>query len=612
MNREIGWNYLKQLFFQKTVRVCLKITNFASVTIHLFDSMRKTISMFVFLMAVFSCGSKKDLLEHMDEIKHTGETNPELALRMLDSIQAEVSGNDEYIQNKYHLLNIRLNDKAYIQPASDIMIRRLVDYFMEGGTEAEKQEVLYYAGSVYRDLNDTPKALEFFHQSKDVAADNPEGCDSLMLAKTFSNLTWLYYSVQDYDNALDMAKKEWTAFAGLRMENPRTLVHIGTAQLKKQDENGAAETFKKALRMIQKPKSDDIDEDLCSALLYQFSYLTMKEEAAVCRRMMVRFEKTMSYNADDYLALGEYYKLTGQQDSMVYCLNQVIDGRLSGEGVYDATKILFDYYDRKGDIVEANRYARWFVMVSDTLNLGGRQELAATVNNQYQYHRNQREEQRLRNENSRNKTLLLFVLLASSLMLTGGLLFFFYRKNRRLKEDVAMQNELLKLRKDKNALEMEISAQQSQIDTMKASVQEKVELVAHYQAEIERYDQDSAAKEKELKEKIKQNKSLIGMLNQMHFTVNNEDVVQKVRKAAVGQYTMKEKDWDAFCGAIDLLYPDYKDILAEKLGKFNHNQMLVCYLMRIGITPPQIQHLLNLPRTTVWRWTSRYASIINA
>lgn len=102
------------------------------------------------------------------------------------------------------------------------------------------------------------------------------------------------------------------------------------------------------------------------------------------------------------------------------------------------------------------------------------------------------------------------------------------------------------------------------------------------------------------------------MLNQMHFTVNNEDIVQKVRKAAVGQYTMKEKDWDAFCGAIDLLYPDYKDILAEKLGKFNHNQMLVCYLMRIGITPPQIQHLLNLPRTTVWRWTSRYAPIISS
>lgn len=573
---------------------------------------KSSVSMILLLSFFVCCQRNGYLLSRMDEIRQTGETNPELALRMLDSIQAEVSGNDEYIQNKYHLLNIRLNDKAYIQPASDIMIRRLVDYFMKDGTEAEKQEVLYYAGSVYRDLNDTPKALEFFHQSKDVAADNPKDCDSLMLAKTFSNLTWLYYSVQDYDNALDMAKKEWTAFAGLRMENPRTLVHIGTAQLKKQDENGAAETFKKALRMIQKSKSDDIDEDLCSALLYQFSYLTMKEEAAVCRRMMVRFEKTMSYNADDYLALGQYYKLTGQPDSMVYCLNQVIDGRLSGESVYDATKILFDYYDRKGDIVEANRYARWFVMVSDTLNLGGRQELAATVNNQYQYHRNQREEQRLRNENSRNKTLLLFVLLASSLMLTGGLLFFFYRKNRRLKENVAMQNELLKLKKDKNALEMEISAQQSQINTMKAAVQEKVEQVAHYQAEIERYDQDSAAKEKELKEKIKQNKSLIGMLNQMHFTVNNEDIVQKVRKAAVGQYTMKEKDWDAFCGAIDLLYPDYKDILAEKLGKFNHNQMLVCYLMRIGITPPQIQHLLNLPRTTVWRWTSRYASIINA
>ena len=138
-----------------------------------------------------------------------------------------------------------------------------------------------------------------------------------MMAKTFSNLTWLYYSVQDYDNALAMAQQEWTAFANLRMENPRTLVHIGTAQLKKQDRKEAAATFKKAVRMIQETVTDSNDADLISALLYQFSYLKMEEEARACRRMMVRFEKTMPYNADDYLALGEYYKLTGQQDSMV-------------------------------------------------------------------------------------------------------------------------------------------------------------------------------------------------------------------------------------------------------------------------------------------------------
>lgn len=565
---------------------------------------------FLFLCIV-SCRRDEMVLTRMEEIQAMGETDPLLALKMLDSIKAEVGDQSAYIQNKYHLLDARLNDKAFIQPSSDIMIRKLVDYFQEYGSDAERQEVLYYAGSVYRDLNDTPKALLFFHQSKDIATEHPGECDSLMLARAYSNLSWLYYMVQDYENALDMAQQEWNVFSALGMENPRTLVHIGTAQLKRQDTQGAAATFRKALGLAQQSKYDSTQAELYSALLYQFSYLKMKEEATECRRRLLPYEKEMLYSTDDYLAMGEFYKLNGQPDSMVYCLKQVLDGDMGGEGMYDATKILFDFYDRKGDVAEANRYARWFVTVCDTLNLGGRQQLAATVNNQYQYHRNEREEQLLRQENSRNKSILLFLVLASSLMMTGGLLFFFYRKNRRLKEYVATQDELLQLRQDKHALEEELRDQQSQIESMKTDVREKGEQMAFFEAEIARYDQDSAVREKELRMKIEQNKSLIGMLNQLHFAVNHEDVIQNVMKAAEGRYEMKEKDWDAFCSAFDMIYPDFKGMLAEKLGKFSRKQMIVCYLMRIGISPSQIQHLLNLPRTTVWRWTGKFSQILS-
>ena len=573
--------------------------------------MRFTFSIILCLSLFASCSYETEILTRMDEIKQTGDNDPELALRMLDSLQADIYDHSTYVQHKFQLLNIRLNDKAYKMPTSDILIKKLVDYFLENGSDKEKQEVLYYAGSVYRDLNDTPKALEFFHRSKDIALEQPEACDSLMLANTYSNLSCLYYSVQDYENALKSGRDEWRMFASLKRENPRTLIHIGTSLVRKDELKEAAETFTQALHMLEQDSTAN-DADLVSALLYHFSYLKMPDEATASHRLMSRLTSEELYTADDYLALGEYFILSEHPDSASYCYRQILDRNLSSEGVFNASKLLFSLSDQAGNIADAVKYARIFVNENNTLNMGKRQELAATVNNQYQYHRNQREEQQLKAENSRNRSLLFMVILCSVLLMTALLLYVFYKKNRRLKTQVGMQNELLQLKKDKSELEQEIDQQQTQIELLKEDLHAKENQMNHYLSEIERYDRDSAEKEKELKEKIEQNQSLIGMLNQLQFTVSNEDIIQKVKKASFGQYKMTTDDWNAFCGTIDMLYPSFKDKLAEKLGKFSRNQMLVCYLMRIGINPPQIQQLLNLPKTTVWRWVTRYKEVLKS
>lgn len=51
---------------------------------------------------------------------------------------------------------------------------------------------------------------------------------------------------------------------------------------------------------------------------------------------------------------------------------------------------------------------------------------------------------------------------------------------------------------------------------------------------------------------------------------------------------------------------DEEDRLLRELGTFTEQQMQVCYLMRIGLSKPQIQNMTNLSRTTVWRWVNRY------
>ena len=111
------------------------------------------------LCLLLSCSEERSL-EEFERIKIVGDENPQKALSMLDSLEIEVRESSDYVKNKNDLLRIRLNDKADNLPSSDIMIKKLVGYFEHKGSILEKQEVSYYAGSVYRDLQDTPRSLE--------------------------------------------------------------------------------------------------------------------------------------------------------------------------------------------------------------------------------------------------------------------------------------------------------------------------------------------------------------------------------------------------------------------------------------------------------------------
>ena len=153
--------------------------------------MMRFILRLVFVLVIFelvAC-SNNHSLGKLDQIKTIGDRNPDKAIVMLDSLEIGIRDEGEYVKHKYDLLRIRLNDKAYKAPTSDIMIKQLMEYFEKEGSAAEKQEVYFYAGSTYRDLQDTPRALEHFFKSLDYALEY-ESCDSIMLRNTYSNLNY--------------------------------------------------------------------------------------------------------------------------------------------------------------------------------------------------------------------------------------------------------------------------------------------------------------------------------------------------------------------------------------------------------------------------------------
>ena len=77
---------------------------------------------------LFSCSDKRALGDY-EKIKMIGDEDPSHALAMLDSLEIEIREQNDYVRKKYDLLRIRLNDKAFNTANSDLMIKKLLDYF---------------------------------------------------------------------------------------------------------------------------------------------------------------------------------------------------------------------------------------------------------------------------------------------------------------------------------------------------------------------------------------------------------------------------------------------------------------------------------------------------
>lgn len=564
----------------------------------------------LFVLVLVSCSADPSL-EKMEHIKSVGNGNPKLALIMLDSLELDVRESSEYVQNKYILLKVRLEDKADILPSSDIKIKRLLKYFEEEGTSEEKQEVYYYAGSVYRDLQDTPRALANFFKSIDYA-EICSNCDSAMLRNTYSNLCFLQFRVQNYEEAIAMARQELKLSKAFGEEDIISHMHLGAAYKALDSLDQTITAYDKALDIITHSKDKSIYQEDAIRLLSDYSEMKQMAKAKMCK----------SYIAEDQpeyltilknMAYGCYYEQSASSDSAKIFYNRIIEANADLNNRYDAAKRLYHIYLESGDVVNANKYADIYMQLSDSLDFGIRQELAATVNNAHKYHLDEKKEQELKAGKEKYRLYLLIAILTFVVIGAALCLLYIRRRNIHIKRVIDLSSELERLSADDIRLHEDIENKAAELKVSQKQLEESNHELIQLKQELERlnseyneYDNALKEKEKQLSEKIEQNKVFIKLLHQSELQGKAEDVIDAIRQSTVGKKNMTSADWKQLYQAVDELYPDFKDKLLKELGTFTEQQMQVCYLMRIGLSKPQIQNMTNLSRVTVWRWVKKY------
>ena len=531
----------------------------------------RTVYIFVSLFLILTSCSKDPLLDRMKSIQDVGDSNPRQALLMLDSLGVLVRSQSEYVKNKYDLLKIRLNDKAYITHNSDIVIKNLVKYFEEEGSLLEKQEVNYYAGSVYRDLLDTPRALEHFFKSLEYADQNKE-LDSIMVCNTYSNLSDLYYKVQDYKNAETMARKEWEYSDKLRLDPVLSYMQVAGALSHLGKKKEAAKLYDSTFYyIVSSPKIENYKADLYY-LLGDYATLKNIKMATRCDSLLRKI-KHSNLTSSNCLSYADYYIHLNKLDSAIKYCNMIMKSKEDSTGFckYDASRKLFEIYSHLGNKDSTVHYAGIHINISNKMDLGKRQQLATTVSNAYQYHLDKNKEEKLNAENMFYQHLLLIVCVVVVTLLIIAIAVYIHIKRKQIRRVLSLSH--------------------------------KIQLLTEKE---QRLRDDIASKEQELSAQIEQNKSIIQQLHQSDFEDSAEDILNTIKLCVVGKQSMTNDIWKRLYKTVDRLHPGFNELLLTELGTFTEQQKQVCYLMRIGLSKPDIQNVTNLSRVTVWRWTKKF------
>ena len=117
-------------------------------------------------------------------------------------MESGITDYPEEVQMYWHLLTIQAKDKQYIVHTSDSLINSIVEFYEGCGDKEKLMMAYYYQGSVYRDMNDAPRALKCFQKAEKVQTSNWD-----LLTKIYSQMGYLFAYQGLHDEAIQVNKK---------------------------------------------------------------------------------------------------------------------------------------------------------------------------------------------------------------------------------------------------------------------------------------------------------------------------------------------------------------------------------------------------------------------
>ena len=541
--------------------------------------MKRTILYIIMLLgvAIFwtSCKNSAPYPHTLQQAESLMNTRPDSTLHLLEGMTDSVAILPEEAQMYYHLLTIQAKDKQYITHTTDSLINRIVSFYENYGDKERLMLAYYYQGSVYRDMNDAPRALKAFQQAMDLDVPNYD-----LQAKVYNQMGTLFMYQGLHDEVIRVNRKAIGTYLILGKRNKISYFQRDIARMYnvKNIPDSALHYYKKACHTALADKDSARYYGILGELggyLYRIGHI----EEAKTTLLEVNQKGSPKSKAHIYINLGNIYEEARQWDSAYHYYEKTIKhGSIN--------KKCYAYYNmawmesRKGNHSQAMEYMKQHVTLKDSLDKIKETETIAKISALYNYQHtaNENANLKLNMEKVKNRNFLLFFILTLCMLAAIN---YFKKKHR---EALRIQRVLNQIEKEKYNNSLAIIKE----NELKISqLNEKAKVCNHLQKELDLIQKEMMKlRNKEIAETNIHNNLRIN-------TFLQSSLYELLQEASYGKISIKDEDWVRIQSMLDYVYPHFRDRLHNLYPQLSEMEEHICILIKLSIPPTGIARIVN-------------------
>ena len=536
------------------------------------------------ILLSFSC-SRFEYRKSLIVADSLTETDPQRAVAMLDSMAPMMAGAPKHEQMFHRLLQIKAADKSYIKHSSDSTILSLVEYYETKGDKTLLPEAYYYAGNIYRDLNDAPRALEYYQKAEESLLDDT---DLKFKSKLHNQQGYLFLFQYQNNKAISHFK---SAYEYERKNKDTTMMtyclkNIAFAFGENKDQDSCLFYYQEAYKLAKNKKDSILVQDIMGQMA---SFYTKKKDYDKAKEyLMPSLASTNNNNKSAYYSIAaNIYMGTEEYDSALYYCKELLKSGSIHAKQSASRRLAYIYLDKK-DFPNAQKFLLLFKEQTDSVNKITAIESINRMNALYNYNLREKENIMLKAENIKKKSslIIMIVIFFTILMLSA---IYIYRN---------------------------IQKQKLQIEKVKKLRKKLYEQSTEY---IQRNNEKINALEQELKKTSNENHLLIEKLEEQRadLILANETAIRKQTRnetakarivatdifKTIQDYIKKEKvvngkEWKELDEVMNREIPDFKTNLYSYYNISPH-EYHICMLIRLEFSPTDMAILLGCTTSAV-------------
>ena len=538
---------------------------------------------------LLSCTGNKaydQQLSKADSIMDIADDSAQIAIKMLDALKPKWSKFTKAQRMRYDLLYHKAMNKAYIDFTSDSTMLAVVDYYEHHGTANDKMLAYYILGCVYRDMHETPMALEYYNKATEQADTTAQDCDYATLCRVYSQMGVLfskqylpYQELFSFEKATHYAYKAHDTLNAIRYYYNKTGAYTYL-----DNEDSAIIVNTRAAELFRK-HGYDRDADIafgCNYVYYLKRNNIDKAKKAFEAYNRVNFAGNQNYE-DSYAFLlyekGLFFLQTNQLDSAYCKLNESLKLSKSFSNKAITTKTLAQYYLKRNNPILAAMYAMKSTEYNDSDLVRVRKTQLHQLQAMYDYSRNKRLAM-VAEQKSEKRIMVIYVVILCSIILFCLSIFIYKlqmnKKNHRISLIQQLYNDsLLKLQSNQRELQRVKDLNELEV------IQQKEEVIMNLKNTI-----------KDIREKFSGS-----LLTDTDIILQNSAIFRKIQFIILHpKEKLSNEDWIELSDLIEQLIPSFPQMLKNRLTEKEYH---ICLLIRLHISPSSISNLVGLSNSGV-------------